>query len=113
MIAYMVEVDRAPFERVRQIRVEARTLDRLLVAFLDDVLYALLADLVVLGRFDVSIERTGTGYVLRCEARGAPYSEVRHGHIHEVKAITLHEAKVGEGNVAEARAAEVAVLLDI
>lgn len=107
MVAYMVEVDAAPFEREFEVDLRADTLDRLVVAFLEEVLFKLLTDLVVPGRFQVDVRREEGGYALHARVRAAPYVDVKHGHVHEIKAVTFHDLHVRESPP------EVSVVLDI
>lgn len=79
-----------------EVTVDADALDDLLFRWLDELLYLFYTDLVVLADFDVTIEATDEGFHLRGRAMGEAYDADRHGHLHEVKAITYHALSVQE-----------------
>ena|SRR5438874_9025264 len=104
LVANMVDV--ASARRVGEARLEARadSPERLLFEFLDEVLYLVQTRGFVIARVEASV-RDG-----RIDARleGEAYDAARHGHLHEIKAITMHELSVRAGPPAQ-----VSVIVDI
>ncbi|MEA3200870.1 MAG: protein archease [Thermoplasmata archaeon] len=104
LVAYMVETaDAKPVGEAR-LEVEAETRDRLLYRFLDEVLDLLQTRLYVVTRARVRFEGATR---LVADVEGEAYDAARHGHVHEVKAITFHDLHVSE------RPPDVRVILDI
>lgn len=111
LIEYMVDVDAAKSARAFEVTAEAANPERLLFAFLDEILFIHQTEIVVFTTFDVTIEAPaseGAPWRLRATAHGEAFDAARHGHVHEIKAITYHGIRVIEGPPAE-----VFVVVDI
>ncbi|MHB8606106.1 MAG: archease [Thermoplasmatota archaeon] len=102
-VAYMI--DPGNVRAVGELRIElaAETLERLLHAFLDEILFIVQTNRFALAEFEVSL--TGTSLV--ANVRGEAYDAERHGHLHELKAVTLHELAIDRAEC------EVFVVLDV
>ena len=94
LVANMVEVAEARVVGEAVLEVEAESRERLLFRFLEDVLYQLQTELWVVSEVDVQFLAAGK---LRATLRGEAYDAKRHGHVHEIKAITFHDLEVREG----------------
>jgi SHS2 domain-containing protein len=105
LVANMVEVADARVVGEAVLEVEAESRERLLFRFLEDVLYQFQTELWVVSEADVEFL---AGNRLRATLRGEAYDAARHGHVHEVKAITFHDLEVREGARPEVR-----VIVDI
>ena len=104
LIAQMVDTSDAKPVGEARLEVEAENVERLLFAFLDETLDLFYTRLWVLADVDVRIEReTKLVAILRGEA----YDATRHGHVHEVKAMTYHGLEVRR------EPPEVRVIVDI
>jgi SHS2 domain-containing protein len=104
LVAQMIEPSRAASVGEARLEVEADSDERLLLAFLDEVLFAVQTRGLVVADVEVSLARGRLVATLRGEA----YDAARHGHLHEVKAITRHGLVVERGPPAR-----VEVILDI
>lgn len=105
LVANMVDVADARVVGEAVLEVEAESRERLLFRFLEDVLYQFQTELWVLCEVEVAF--TGPTR-LRATLRGEAYDPKRHGHVHEVKAITFHDLEVRDGPPPEVR-----VIVDI
>ena len=103
LVAYIVDVSDARDVGEATVELEAESVERLLFRFLDEVLDLLQTRLWVITHADVRIEGTR----LHATLRGEAYDAARHGHVHEVKAITYH------GLVVTKEPADVRVIVDI
>lgn len=90
LVAYMVELRTARATVRRAIEVEGEDAALLLCRFLEEVRFLLETESLVLHRFRVTLAPGR----LRAEAEGEPHDAARHGHVHEIKAVTLHGARV-------------------
>lgn len=104
LIAQMVDVSKATAVGEARIDVEAESLERLLFHFLDDVLDLFYTKLWVFSTIDVRLDDDRR---LVATLQGEAYDAARHGHIHEVKAMTYHGLEVRRAPP------EVRVIVDI
>lgn len=91
LVANMVDLSRAQDVGEATLEVEAETIERLLFRFLEDVLYLFETRLWVITRVHVALHGD-TRLVARLE--GEDYDAARHGHVHEIKAMTYHGLEV-------------------
>lgn len=91
LVASMVDVSAARAVGEARLEVEAGSLERLLFQFLDEVLFHVQTRLWVVTRADVQLEGATR---LVATLRGESYDAARHGHVHEIKAITFHGLEV-------------------
>jgi SHS2 domain-containing protein len=103
LVANMVDVEQAKPVGEARVELDADSPERLLHAFLEEVLFLFQTRGWVLTRAHVDLD--GTRLTARLE--GEAYDAKRHGHIHEVKAITFHDMTV------QREPPEVRVILDI
>lgn len=104
LVANMVDAAAVRSVGEARLEVEADSIERLLHRFLEEVLFLVQTRGWIVAR--VAVEVTGTK--LSATLEGETYDAKRHGHMHEVKAITMHELAVRAGPPAE-----VSVILDI
>lgn len=104
LVAQMVDVSSAKAVGEARVVVEAESLDRLLFSFLDEVLDLFYTRLWVIVEAEVSLEGEGR---LVATLRGEAYEAARHGHIHEIKAMTYHGMEI------ERDPPQVRVIVDI
>lgn len=104
LVAYMVDVTAAREVGEARIEAEAESEARLLYRFLEEVLYLFETRRWVITSARVRVE----GHRLDATLRGEAYDAARHGHVHEVKAITFHDL-----DVRRAPSPEVRVIVDI
>lgn len=104
LVANMVDVPAAKEPRERVLELDAENLERLLFHFLDEVLFLFQTEQFVVG--DASVELSGETR-LRATLTGEDHDEARHGHVHEIKAITYHDLAVRHDPP------EVSVIVDI
>ena len=105
LVANMVDVSGARVVGEAVLEVEAESRERLLFRFLEDVLYQFQTELWVVIEAEVAF--TGAAR-LRATLRGEAYDAKRHGHVHEIKAVTFHDLEIREGARPEVR-----VIVDI
>lgn len=105
LVANMVDVSQAKTVGEARLEVEAESDERLLYRFLEDVLFLFQTELWVVTDVDVAIPAPGR---LVARVMGEKYEAARHGHVHEIKAITFHDLEVRR----EPRP-EVRVIVDI
>lgn len=91
LVANMVDVARATSVGEARLDVQAENLERLLFHFLDDVLDLFYTRLWVITDAEVRLEGETR---LVATLRGETYDAARHGHVHEIKAMTYHEMHV-------------------
>lgn len=103
LVAHMVDVSRAKAVGEAILEVEGGSAERLLFSFLEEVLYLFETELWVITEADVEI-LPGR---LRATLRGEAYDAARHGHVHEIKAMTWHELAI------QRDPPEVRVIVDI
>lgn len=109
LFAYMVRLDEAAPDRDVLIDMMADSPERLLHTFLEDLLFRHQTELLVFSEFDVSVARMPSGaWRLGARVGAEPLDSERHGHVHEIKAVTFHGIHVKTGPPAEAY-----VLVDI
>ncbi|HET6403862.1 MAG TPA: archease, partial [Candidatus Thermoplasmatota archaeon] len=104
LIAQMVDVSQARAVGEARLEVEGENVERLLFAFLDEVLDVFYTRLWVVS--DVEVRLQGETR-LSATLRGEAYDAARHGHVHEVKAMTYHGLEVRR------EPPEVRVIVDI
>lgn len=104
LVAQMVDTSDARAVGEAVVVLEAESVERLLFAFLDEVLDLFYSRLWVLAEVEVRLEG---GTRLRATLRGEAYDAGRHGHVHEVKAMTFHGLEVRR------EPPEVRVIVDI
>ena len=75
---------------------EAATLEELLVAFLNELIFFSESRCLIFGSFDVSIEGTADGYRLTGRARGEPFDAARHEFTVQPKGATFTALEVGQ-----------------
>ena len=99
-------VDAAHAREVGEVRVEvdAESVERLLFRFLDELLDIVQTQLWVFSRVQVDAL---SGTRLSARVFGEAYDKTRHGHVHEIKAITFHDLEVNRAK------GEVRVIVDI
>jgi len=94
MMAYILDRPEAVEAREEHpLRIEEQNLDRLLFAFLDELNFKVLTDGLVWRRVRVT-RLDPDRCVLEAVAEGEAHDEERHGHIHEIKAMTYHDIRV-------------------
>lgn len=103
LVAYMVDVSQAREVGEARVEVEGESAQRLLHRFLEEVLYAFETRRWVVTSATVRLD----GARLVGTLRGESYDAARHGHVHEVKAVTLHDLSVRRAPP------EVRVIVDI
>jgi SHS2 domain-containing protein len=77
-----------------EVAVTASDRERLLVAWLAELIFLTETDGLVFSSFEVEIDPEGRS--LRGRARGEPLDEVRHDAGYHVKAVTYHDLEVVE-----------------
>lgn len=100
LFAHMVEVPPAEGTRPVQVTATAANPERLLYSFLDELLFLHQTELLVFPNFDVTITPPASPsdeWQLTATAHAEPLDAERHGHVHEIKAITYHEIRVTPG----------------
>lgn len=105
LIANMVDTSAAKAVGEARIEVDAENVERLLYQFLDEVLYLFQTRFWVVTHVDVHLHEEGRRLV--ATLHGEAYDAARHGHIHEIKAMTFHELSV------QRDPPEVRVIVDI
>lgn len=89
----IADLRRVQPREVRKITVEGRDREDLLVNFLREILYLYNGEHWLLRK--LTIGRMGEGRI-EATLRGEPFDPSRHGHKHEIKAVTYHQAEVKE-----------------
>lgn len=106
LVTHIADPARVTATKEHSLFLESATVDELLVDWLEEVRFLGEVDHVVFARFHVEI-RPGAPARLAGKAWGEPYDAAKHGHLHEVKAVTRHGLKV------ETTPPKVEVILDI
>lgn len=91
LVANMVEVEAAKSLGEVRLELDAENAERLFFRFLEEVLDVFYTRLWVVTDADVTLQGETR---LTATLRGEPYDPKRHGHVHEIKAITWHELAV-------------------
>ena len=104
LVANMVDLAEAKPVGELRLEVEAENIERLLFHFLDDVLDLFYTRMWVFTAAHVELHGD-TRLVATLE--GEAYDAARHGHVHEIKAMTYHEMHV------QRDPPEVRVIVDI
>ena len=104
LVAYMVDVTGAREVGEAVVEVEGESDERRLYRFLEEVLYVFETRRWVVTSARASL----AGDRLTATLKGEAYDAARHGHVHEVKAITFHDLAVRRGPTPEVR-----VIVDI
>ena len=104
LVANMVDASKAKRVGEATLDVQADSPERLLHAFLEEVLFLVQTRGWVIAHVDATV---GADRVV-ARLHGESYDAARHGHLHEIKAITMHELVVKAGPPAE-----VSVIVDI
>lgn len=91
LVANMVDVSAARAVGEARLEVEAESVERLLFRFLEDVLFLFQTELWVVTDVEVTLPAPGR---LVARVHGEKYDAARHGHVHEIKAVTFHDLEV-------------------
>lgn len=91
LVANMVDTEHAVATEERTLDFEGESLERLLFVFLDEVLFLFQTEGFV--ALSATVELLGERR-LRAHLRGEGYDALRHGHVHEIKAVTYHDLAV-------------------
>lgn len=89
----MVNTEKVRRVEKREIEVFGEDLKELLYSFLEELLALQDIEGLVFSDFEIQIERTNGGYMLKAKAYGEPLSR-KHELRSEVKAITYHEMEI-------------------
>jgi len=81
---------------VRSFEAEAANLEMLLFHFLQELIFYKDAELLLFSRFDLAIEQGIGKWRLRASASGEEISPDKHELLADVKAVSLHDFKVGK-----------------
>lgn len=104
LVANMVDTPVPSAPETRTLNVEGENIERLLYHFLDEVLFLFQTESFVPTDARVTLHDDTR---LEATLTGESYDEARHGHVHEIKAITYHEMQVTRSP------ADVRVIVDI
>lgn len=91
LIANMVDLEQARTSSERTLELEGESIERLLFHFLDEVLFLFQTDLFV--TVGAKVRLLGDQR-LEATLQGETYDVERHGHVHEIKAVTYHDLVV-------------------
>ena len=83
-------------EAEQPVTCEAATLEELLVAFLNELIFFSESRGLVFGSFEVKIEKSGDGYRLSGRARGEPFDLKRHEFTVQPKGATFTALEVAQ-----------------
>lgn len=95
LYALMVDLDQVEPLETREVTVAAPDRERLLVAWLAELLFLTESEGLVFSTFQVEVEPETI--TLRALAHGEPLDPARHDPAYDVKAITYHDLEVAEG----------------
>lgn len=98
LFGYVIESDDVRATGAVELEMEAETADELLLDWLQELLYIQQVDLVAYADFEAEVT-PGDGdepWRISSTVHGEDYDRDRHGHIHEVKAVTYHAIQVQE-----------------
>lgn len=109
LFSYIIESDDVQPRGEVTVEVSGDDADDVLLRWLEELLYVQQVDLVAYAGFEAEVIPSDDGGAWRLEgtATGEEYDRDRHGHFHEVKAITYHGIKVQQDPP------EVEVIVDI
>lgn len=112
VFAYVLEPTAVDAVGEVQVEVTGRDAEELLLNWLDELLFVQQTELVAFAGFHVEVREEAEGgdedaWRLQAIVTGEDYDADKHGHIHEVKAVTYH------GLVVERDPPRVEVILDI
>ncbi len=93
----------------KSIEVAAENVEMLLFHFLQELIFYKDAELLLFGRFDLSIEQKNGAWHLRGKAYGEKLSPDKHELLADVKAVSLHNFKVEK----KARRWRAMVIIDV
>ena len=105
LFTHIADPARVVAREARTVHLEADAPETLLVDWLEEVRYLSEVEQLVFARFEVQLHEAP--WRLEGRAWGERYDAAKHGHMHEVKAITRHGLKV------ETTPPRVEVILDI
>jgi len=88
------DINLLPRDEQRDIHIHKSDIDRLLKAFLDEILFYKDAELIFAVDFEVHIEKTVDGYLLDGKLIGGKFDYDIHPMHTDLKAITWHDFKV-------------------
>lgn len=96
LFGYVIESDDVEATGTIQLEMEADGPEELLLDWLQELLYLQQVDLVAYADFEAEVTPPGDGgpWRVRSTVHGEDYDRERHGHIHEVKAVTYHAIQV-------------------
>jgi SHS2 domain-containing protein len=92
MLSLLIEVDTLRPDTTREIRLEAVDMETLLVQWLNELLYIIYTEKLVLFKFDILIEENR----LEAKCGGQKVDSKSHRFIREIKAATYHELRIVE-----------------
>jgi len=78
----------------REIALEAESLDDLMIAWLEELLFLFEVESLLFSRAEVRVEERPPGFGLRASARGVTYDPERHPLKILIKGVTYHELTV-------------------
>lgn len=104
LVGNMVDLAAAREVGEARLEVEAENVERLLFRFLDELLDLVQSRLWVVARVRIALQGETR---LTATLWGEAFEKARHGHLHEIKAITFHDLAVTRAP------AEVRVIVDI
>jgi SHS2 domain-containing protein len=90
----MVDLEHVVPLVTREVTATASDRERLLVAWLAELIFLTETDGLVFSSFAVEIDQQGCS--LRGRAHGEPLDEVRHDAAYDVKAVTYHDLEVAQ-----------------
>lgn len=78
----------------RNVLLEAENIEQLLYKFLQEIIYYKDAQLLLFGRYDVSIKQVNGNYRLKAKFYGEELDMKKHDLVVDVKAVTMHKFEV-------------------
>ena len=104
LVGNMIELSEAREVGEARLEVEGENVERLLFRFLDELLDLVQSRLWIVARVQVALHGDTR---LTATLWGEAFDKARHGHIHEIKAITFHDMAI------QRAPPEVRVIVDI
>jgi len=92
MLSLLIDVDMLHKDVVREVGLEAADRETLLVQWLNELLYIIYTETLVLIKFDISID--GNRLVARCDGQNVDLKS--HMFKREIKAATYHNLEIAE-----------------
>ena len=92
MLSLLIDVDMLHKDVVREVGLEAADRETLLVQWLNELLYIICTETLVLIKFDISID--GNRLVARCDGQNVDLKS--HMFKREIKAATYHNLEIAE-----------------